>query len=101
MNHPPYLAQAADAVLLTLKVQPRARRTGFAGILGSALKLQVAAPPVDFAANEAVLEFIAESLGIHRRFVRLIRGATSRQKVVLIEGLSLEEVATKLNELNG
>lgn len=96
MTPPPFLVAQADAVLISLKVQPRARRTGFAGAVGPALKLQVTAPPVDSAANEAVVHFLAETLDVPRRQISILRGAASRNKVVRVGAVSLEQVAGKL-----
>lgn len=93
---PPFLESTPDGTLLRLKVQPRAARTGFAGIAGNELRLRVTAPPVDAAANEAVLEFLAETLGCRRGAVRLLRGQTSRHKTVLVCGLGPEEVQGRL-----
>lgn len=93
---PPYLSAQGGAVLLALKVQPRASRNELAGGLGTELKLKVTAPPVDSAANEAVLEFIARHLGLPRRAVTLMRGQTSRHKLLRLEGIPLDEAARRL-----
>lgn len=84
-------------MLLALKVQPRASRNELAGVLGTELRLRVTAPPVDSAANEAVLEFIARLLGLPRRAVTLVRGQTSRHKLVRLEGIALDEAARRLS----
>lgn len=82
---------------LSVYVQPRASRTGIAGRHGPYLKIRIASPPVDQAANEELLRFLAERLGVHRRDVRLIAGPTSRRKVIEIEGLSTERITTLLD----
>lgn len=79
-------------------VQPRASRTGIAGRHGPDLKIRIASPPVDQAANEELLRFLAERLGIHRRNIRLISGVTSRRKVIEIDGVSAERMATLLDQ---
>jgi uncharacterized protein (TIGR00251 family) len=66
------------------------------GWLGDALKVKVHAPPVEGRANEALCEFLADRLGLPRRAIRVLRGDTSRQKLLRIAGLSLETVKTKL-----
>ena len=71
-------------VELRLHVQPGAKRTGFAGRHGDALKFRLAAPPVDGRANEALLAFLAEAFGVPQRQVAIVRGETSRQKTVRI-----------------
>jgi uncharacterized protein (TIGR00251 family) len=93
---PAFLQTRADGVHLRLKVQPRASRSEIAGALGGELKITVTAPPVDAAANEAVLRLLAETLDCPRGAVQLVRGATSRHKEVRIVGLNAEEIAKRL-----
>lgn len=73
-----------QALILVLHVQPGARRTEVAGIHGEALKIRLAAPPVDGKANAALIAFLAESFGVPRAQVRLLRGESSRAKQVEI-----------------
>jgi uncharacterized protein (TIGR00251 family) len=73
-------------------VQPRASRTEIAGIHGEALKVRLQTPPVDGAANEALLQLLAESLGVPPRQVRLVSGATGRAKVVEVHGVDAARV---------
>ena len=70
---------------LRVHVQPGARRTEIRGMHGDAIKIRVAAPPAEGAANEALLEFVADALQVPRRRCALIQGATSRQKRVRIQ----------------
>ena len=81
---------------LAIKAIPNAPRHEVVGWLGPALKVKVHAPPVEGRANEALCEFLAESLGLPRRAVTVLRGNTSRQKFVRIDGLSLPEVQARL-----
>lgn len=81
---------------LAVRVIPRARRTEIAGRRGDALLIRLAAPPVDGAANEALLAFLADRLGVPRRRVALRRGAATRDKVVDVEGMSEAEVIRRL-----
>jgi len=60
------------------------------------LRVKVTAPPVDSAANEALVRFLAETLDCARNKVELVRGQTSRHKVVKLHGMTMEEVAEKL-----
>ncbi|HUJ10601.1 MAG TPA: DUF167 domain-containing protein [Verrucomicrobiae bacterium] len=69
-----------------VRVIPRARRNAVVKMADGSLKVYVAAPPEDGRANEAVVEHIAEWLGVKRRQVEIIRGATSRNKVVRVTG---------------
>jgi uncharacterized protein len=73
---------------LTVKVHPRARRSAIAGRFGEAWKLDLAAPPVDGKANEECVRFFAELAGVPKSRVRIVNGATSRMKVVEIEGIA-------------
>lgn len=79
-----------------IRAQPRASRTELAGLHGGSLKVRVAAPPVDGAANEALTRFLAEILGVGRRAVHLVRGDAARDKIFAIEGLTAEEARIRL-----
>ena len=81
---------------ITVKVQPRARKTRAAGRLGNAYRLQVAAPPVDGKANDACIAFLAEIAGVGKGQVRIVSGAASRMKVVEVAGIRQEELERKL-----
>jgi uncharacterized protein (TIGR00251 family) len=70
----------AGDVLLTVHVQPGARRPAVGGLHGDALKVRVTAPPVDGRANKAVLELVAATLGLPTSALALVSGATSRRK---------------------
>ena len=89
MSPPPYLQEQNNGLLLAIRVQPRASRTELAGILGAELKVKVTAPPVDSAANDALVAFLADILDLPKRAVTLIRGQTSRHKVLLLASLRL------------
>ena len=64
-------------------------------MVDGALKVRVAAPPVEGAANQAMLRFLAEELGVSRRSVRLVAGAAGRQKLVVVEGVSADELTER------
>ena len=72
------------SVTLTLHIQPGAKRTEVAGPHGDALKIRLAAPPIDGRANTALIEFIADRMGLAKSDVRLISGLTSRRKILQI-----------------
>jgi uncharacterized protein len=86
----------ARGVGLTLHVQPGASRTEAAGLHGDAVKIRIAAPPVDGAANEAVIRFLADRLGVERRAVRLVAGVSGRRKRVEVDGVSVGAARTAL-----
>lgn len=81
---------------IRLRVVPGASRTEVAGRLADAIKVRVAAPPEDGAANRALLDFVASHLGVPRRSVRLLAGAASRVKVVAVEGMAAGEAEARL-----
>ena len=77
---------------MSVHVQPRASRSEVVGTHGSALKVRIQAPPVEGAANEAVISLLAERLGVPRRAVRIVAGSSSRGKTVEIDGTTEEAV---------
>jgi uncharacterized protein (TIGR00251 family) len=81
---------------ITVKVHPRAKRTAVRGKVGDAWKLDLAAPPVDGKANEECVRFVAELAGVPRGRARIVSGATSRMKVVEVEGVTQEVLEGKL-----
>lgn len=83
-------------VLVHIRVIPRARRTEISGRRGDAILVRLAAPPVDGAANDALIAFLSERLGIPRRQIALARGATGRDKTMAIDGLAPAEIARRL-----
>ena len=76
----------SDALVLDLHVQPGAKRTEAAGRHGDRVKIRLAAPPVDGAANDELVRFVAEAFGVPKRNIEILSGATSRQKRVRITG---------------
>lgn len=81
---------------LEIKAVPNAPKSEVVGWLGEALKVKVHAPPVEGKANEELCSFLAETLGLPKRAVQLDRGASSRKKIVMIEGLAHGEVVQRL-----
>lgn len=98
MAWPPYLRTQSDGVWLSIKLQPRASANEIGEALGNELRVKVTAPPVDSAANEALVRLLAEKLGCGRNCVELVRGQTSRHKTVRIREMTAEEVVKKLFE---
>ena len=86
------ITEVAGGFRFAVQVQPRASRSGVTGLHGTALKVRLQAPPVDGAANEALVAFLAESLGVRSRDVRLVSGATARSKIVEVLGVSRERI---------
>jgi len=81
-----WLREGDGRVTLTLHIQPGAKKTEVSGLYGDALKIRLAAPPVDGKANAALIAFVAERLGLAKALVRLKSGQTSRRKVLEISG---------------
>ncbi len=79
-------------VTFAVQVTPRARRNEIVGVQGQALKIKLAAPPVEGAANVALCAFLAQQLGVRKSAVTLMAGQSSRHKVVRVEGVTVDEV---------
>jgi uncharacterized protein (TIGR00251 family) len=84
------------AALLSIRVIPRARRTEISGRRGDAIVVRLAAPPVDGAANAALIACLAARLDLPPRQIAIVRGATARDKTVAIEGVALGDVLRRL-----
>lgn len=91
------LRETAAGVELDVRVIPRARRTQLAGTRDGALLVRLAAPPVDGAANDALIAFLAETLAVPRRAIRVVSGEHSRHKRLAIEGVSAALAETRLS----
>jgi uncharacterized protein (TIGR00251 family) len=87
---------AGPSCKLAIKAIPNAPRNAVAGWLGDALKVKVHAPALEGRANDELCEFIADTLGLPRRAVTVAMGDKSRQKLLLIDGLTLDEVRLRL-----
>jgi uncharacterized protein (TIGR00251 family) len=86
---------------LTLKISAGAAKTEFRGMHGDVWKLQVAAPPVDGRANEAILRFIAQLAGVGKSGVRILSGFTGTTKVVEVEGIDSPGLERAILESHG
>ena len=82
--------------LVEIYVQPRASKTEIVGFHGNALKIRLAAPPVDGAANQALIEFIAARLKVPKSTVRVVVGASSRRKLIEVTGWTVERLREAL-----
>jgi uncharacterized protein YggU (UPF0235/DUF167 family) len=86
----------ANGAVLSVVVTPRSGVTAFGPVEGDAVRLRVAAAPVDGAANAALIRFLAASAGVPRSAVRLLAGESGRHKRILVEGVRPEELARRL-----
>jgi len=100
MPLPDFLRETSGGVLLSVKLQPRASKNEICAPLGGELKIKVAAPPVEAAANGALVKLLAEKLDCGRGRVELVRGRTSRHKSILLRGFKPEEILLKLTLAN-
>jgi hypothetical protein len=96
MSQPNFLRPQSDGVLLSVKLQPRASRNEIGEPMGDELRVKVTAPPVDAAANEALLRLLADHLGCPRGHIVLTRGQTSRHKTIKLYGMTAEQVLAGL-----
>jgi len=85
------LEQTVEGVRLRVKVVPRASLSEVAGTHGNMVRIRLAAPPVDGAANNELVRFIADALSVPRAAIRLVSGQSSRSKVILIDSITLEQ----------
>jgi uncharacterized protein len=83
------------SVRLEVYIQPRASRSEFAGLHDGVIKIRIAAPAVENAANLALVEFLADQLGIAKRSVRVVMGGAGRRKILEIDGMMESELAEK------
>jgi uncharacterized protein (TIGR00251 family) len=88
----PRIERTATGVRVTIRVQPRASKSEIAGLHGDALKVRLTAPPVDGAANEALIKFLAGTFGVPVRAITILTGASSRTKVVQMDGVTEDSV---------
>jgi uncharacterized protein len=96
-----FTTKGDDAVVLHVHVQPGAGRSAVVGRHGAALKVRVAAPPVDGRANAACAELLAEEFGLASTQVTLVGGETSRSKTFTLSGLDVEEFRRHLEQVVG
>jgi uncharacterized protein len=91
-----FVRDIADGCTVSVRVHPGARKNTVNGVHDGAVKISLTVPPVDGRANEALIAFVAEVLGIPRARVSLVAGATSRTKVLRVTGKSAAEAKTAL-----
>ncbi len=77
-----------DGICIEIKVEPRSSKRGIAGVLGNKLKVKLTAPPVEGAANDQLVEVLAEAFGIKKAAIKIVRGQSSKTKVVELTGIS-------------
>lgn len=90
------ITDAQPGAAFAVRVVPRASKNEIAGRVGDAIKVRLTAPPVDGKANQALVAFLAQKLGVRKNQVEIVAGETSRNKVVCVLGLSPAEVEERL-----
>jgi uncharacterized protein len=90
------IAETASGVELDVRVIPRAKKSGLGGVRDGAVLIRLAAPPVEGAANEALISFLSEILQVPRRAIRIVSGERSRHKRVAVAGLAGDLARTHL-----
>ena len=82
--------KTSEGWLISVHAQPGAKKSAVAGLHGEALKVRVAAPPVEGKANEALAAFVAKALGVPRRAVRIVKGESAREKLLLVADAAVD-----------
>ena len=90
------LESADGGIRLRLRIQPRASRTEVTGEHAGAIKVKIAAPPVDGKANEECCRFLAKLLGVSAGSVEIVAGESSRDKIIRVHNISAERVREAL-----
>ncbi len=95
----PNITARASGVRVDLRVTPRASKNAIDGVRDGRLVVKVTAPPVDAAANEAVIALMANTLGVPKRQIALVMGATGRSKTIEVSGLSEADLRARLHDI--
>jgi len=95
------ITESKNGLLLKVKAQPGASRSEIVGEYDGGLKIRLAAPPVDGKANAACVTFLAETLGLPKNAVELVKGETSTIKILRIQGIEKSTLLCKLSDNNG
>ena len=91
------IQQTDGVVVFSVKVVPHSSKTAIAGVLGGMLKIKLAAAPEKGKANQALVEFLAETLGVRKNTVKITSGQTSPAKTIQIADVSVKSLLDKLN----
>ncbi len=90
------ITEAQGSVTFAVRVMPRSSRNQIVGVEDGALKIKLTAPPVEGAANAALIEVIAEWLGVRRSAVAIISGDKARNKLVRVQGVTTEQITQRV-----
>lgn len=92
-----YLTETPEGVILNVRAQPRSSRAGIDGLLGDAVKVRIRCAPVDGKANKELVETLAEEFDLPKSSVIFKSGETSKQKRILLRGISAATVAERID----
>jgi hypothetical protein len=92
--------KVADAVTLSLRIQPRASKNEIITMENGGLKIRLTAPPIDNAANEALIRFLSVTLAVSKSRIEIMSGHTSRDKIVRIHGITEADAKRMLNTMD-
>lgn len=76
-----------EGITIEVKVEPRSSKKGISGLMGNVVKVKLTAAPVDGAANEQLIEVIADATGLRKSAIRIIRGSSAKRKIIEIKGV--------------
>ena len=93
-----FMTETPDGVVLNVRAQPRSSRSGIDGLIGDAVKVRIRCAPVDGKANKELVETLADEFGLAKSSVVFKGGETSKQKRILLRGVSAASVAARLGE---
>ncbi|MCP5229627.1 DUF167 domain-containing protein [Accumulibacter sp.] len=93
-----WLREVGGGLALSVHVQPGTKRSGVAGLHGDALKVRLSAPAIDGRANAALVDFVAQRLGLARGLIELRNGHKSRRKVLVVRGAALDDARRLLGQ---
>ncbi len=96
MTPDPIFHESENGITFAVKVLPRASRAAFAGVEGDSVKVRLNAPPVEGRANQALVKFLAEALGVRQADVEIVRGETARHKLVRVRGVGVGKLKQAL-----
>lgn len=99
MTELPAIQTRGTAVRLDLRVTPRASKNSIGGVRDGRLVVKVTAPPVDAAANDAVIALFSRVLDVPKRSVTIVLGATSRSKTVELSGITADAIRARLSDI--
>jgi len=92
------ISSAEGGAAFPVRVVPRASQNEISGRYGDAVKIRLTAPPVEGAANQALIDFLADILGVPKSRIEILSGHASRDKIVCVVGLTPEEVEARLRD---